>query len=100
MNSLKVPNNSHITTNFHKVDCFLDITGEVCPMTFVKTKLMLERLAPGAIAEVRLRSGEPLDNVPRSVKEDGHEVLSLVPEIAQEEAQGMEMIYRLHIRRA
>ncbi len=45
-------------------------------MTFVKTKLMLERLAPGAIAEVRLRSGEPLDNVPRSVKEDGHEVLS------------------------
>ena len=52
MNSLKVPNNSHITTNFHKVDCFLDITSEVCPMTFVKTKLMLERLAPGAIAEV------------------------------------------------
>ena len=100
MNSLKVPNNSHITTNVHKVDCFLDITGEVCPMTFVKTKLMLERLAPGTIAEVRLRAGEPLDNVPRSVKEDGHEVLSLVPEIAQEEAQGMEMIYRLHIRRA
>ena len=69
-------------------------------MTFVKTKLMLERLASGAIAEVRLRVGEPLDNVPRSVAEDGHETLSLMPEANQGEIQGMETIYRLQIRRA
>ncbi len=69
-------------------------------MTFVKTKLMLERLASGAIAEVRLRTGEPLDNVPQSVTEDGHEVLSLTPEADQGEAQGVETIYRLRIRRA
>ena len=62
-------------------------------MTFVKTKLMLERLAPGAIALVRLRAGEPLENVPRSLTEDGHEVLSLTPESDQGGAEGMETIY-------
>jgi TusA-related sulfurtransferase len=93
-------NNSHTTSNFQKVDCFLDITNEVCPMTFVKTKLMLERLVPGAIAEVRLRVGGPLENVPRSLAEDGHKTLSLTPEADQGEIHGMETIYRLQVRRA
>ncbi len=61
-------------------DFFLDITGAVCPMTFVKTKLLIERMDVGQIAEVRLRGSEPLDNVPRSVKHHGHTVLSLEPE--------------------
>ena len=59
---------------------FLDITGDVCPLTFVKTKLLLERMPVGAVATVRLRGAEPLDNVPRSVRAHGHEVVSLVPE--------------------
>lgn len=54
---------------------FLDITDKVCPMTFVKTKLLLEKMAPGELAEVRLRSGEPLENVPRSLAELGQEIL-------------------------
>ncbi len=54
---------------------FLDITDKVCPMTFVKTKLLLEKMAPGESAEVRLRSGEPLENVPRSLAELGQEIL-------------------------
>ena len=57
----------------------LDITGDRCPMTFVKTKLLIERMAPGDIARVRLKGAEPLENVPRSVREHGHEVLSLTP---------------------
>ncbi len=61
---------------------FIDITGEVCPLTFVKTKLLLEKMPPGAIATVRLKGAQPLDNVPRSVKAHGHEVVSLVPEVA------------------
>jgi TusA-related sulfurtransferase len=61
-------------------DYFLDITSDVCPMTFVKTKLMLERMPSGAIATVRLKGAEPLSNVPRSVTAHGHEVLALVPE--------------------
>lgn len=57
----------------------LDITDQVCPMTFVRTKLLIERMRPGEIAEIRLNAGEPLRNVPRSVREHGHEVLQLAP---------------------
>ena len=59
---------------------FLDITSDVCPLTFVKTKLLLEKMPPGAVATVRLKGAQPLDNVPRSVKTHGHEVVSLAPE--------------------
>lgn len=63
---------------------FIDITGDVCPLTFVKTKLLLERMPPGALATVRLKGAQPLDNVPRSVKAHGHDVVSLTPEEARE----------------
>jgi TusA-related sulfurtransferase len=59
---------------------FIDITAEVCPLTFVKTKLLLERMPVGAVATVRLKGAQPLDNVPRSVRAHGHEVVSLAPE--------------------
>ena len=62
------------------MDYFLDITNDVCPLTFVKTKLLIERMSSGQTAEVRLNSGEPLDNVPRSVEEHGHELLDLFRE--------------------
>ena len=64
------------------VEYFIDITGDVCPLTFVKTKLLLERMPVGALATVRLKGVQPLDNVPRSVKAHGHEVVSLAPEDA------------------
>lgn len=60
-------------------DHYLDITADVCPITFVKTKLLVERMQSGEIAEVRLAAGEPLENVPRSLEEEGHEVLGLAP---------------------
>src|SRR4051795_4002602 len=44
----------------------LDITAFTCPMTWVRTKLELERMAPGEALEVRCREGEALENVPRS----------------------------------
>ncbi|HLB06882.1 MAG TPA: sulfurtransferase TusA family protein [Alphaproteobacteria bacterium] len=58
----------------------LDITGEVCPMTFVKTKLKIEAMAPGDVLILRLKGAEPLENVPRSLGEEGHTILSLEPE--------------------
>ena len=58
---------------------YLDITSDVCPITFVKTKLLMERMKSGEVVEIRLPSGEPLENVPRSVREEGHTVLSLEP---------------------
>ena len=53
----------------------LDITGEVCPMTLVKTKLKLEKLAPGDLLTILVRDGEASRNVPRGLKDHGHEVL-------------------------
>ncbi len=51
----------------------LDITNEVCPMTFVRTRLALERLAPGQTLLVLLRGGEPRLNVPRTAAAQGHQ---------------------------
>lgn len=75
---------------------YLDITAEVCPLTFVKTKLLIEKMAAGEVAEIRLQGAEPLTNVPRSAAELGHRILSLVPELDQ----GPEGIHRLRIRKA
>lgn len=61
----------------YKIDTQIDITKEICPMTFVKTKLKLETMSTGEVLEVTLREGEPLINVPRSVKQDGHKILDL-----------------------
>jgi len=58
-------------------DYYIDITGDTCPLTFVKTKLLLEKMPPGALATVRLKGAQPLDNVPRSVRAHGHDVISL-----------------------
>jgi TusA-related sulfurtransferase len=58
---------------------YLDVTGEVCPMTFVRTKLLIEKMSSGQTAVVCLNSGEPLENVPRAVREHGHSVLALAP---------------------
>lgn len=55
----------------------VDITDVVCPVTFVKTKVALEELEEGEILQVHLNDGEPVQNVPRSVKDEGHKVLKL-----------------------
>ncbi len=54
----------------------LDITGETCPMTFVRTRLALDRLQPGDVLLVRLRGDEPRSSVPRSAALLGHQVLA------------------------
>jgi len=64
-------------TNNPAADQELDISNEVCPMTFVRTRLALDRMAPGQTLLVTLRGDEPLRNVPRTAREQGHEVLSL-----------------------
>jgi TusA-related sulfurtransferase len=51
----------------------LDVTDLTCPMTWVRTKLELEKLAPGETLAVRAE-GEALENVPRSAAEAGHDV--------------------------
>ena len=62
-----------------QADLKLDITDEVCPMTFVRTKLALEQMSVGQTLNIRLRDGEPVHNVPRAIVDHGHEVLALEP---------------------
>ena len=52
----------------------LDLTGVVCPLNWVKTRLALEQLGPGEELAVRLDPGEAIESVPRSAREEGHEV--------------------------
>jgi TusA-related sulfurtransferase len=52
----------------------LDISGLRCPMTWVRTKLELERIPSGDELDVRCAAGEALENVPRSAREAGHAV--------------------------
>ena len=49
----------------------------VCPVTFVKAKVALEELDDGQILAIRMNDGEPVQNVPRSIKEEGHQILKL-----------------------
>ncbi|MDO4308102.1 MAG: sulfurtransferase TusA family protein [Eubacteriales bacterium] len=60
------------------VDGVVDITDVVCPITFVKAKVALEELDDGQVLSIRLNDGEPVQNVPRSIKEEGHQVLKLL----------------------
>ena len=61
----------------NKADAFVDITDVVCPMTFVKAKVALEELEDGKTLEVRMNDGEPIQNVPRSFKDEGHKVVDV-----------------------
>jgi tRNA 2-thiouridine synthesizing protein A len=67
----------------------LDITQEHCPMTFVKARLALEKLAAGDQLEVFLSEGEPLQSVPRSATEQGYKVL----EVAQVEGTRYRVLF-------
>jgi tRNA 2-thiouridine synthesizing protein A len=58
----------------------LDLRGVLCPINFVKTKLKLEELESGQKLEVLLDEGEPITNVPRSVKQEGHQILKVYKE--------------------
>ncbi len=58
-------------------DVALDITAETCPMTFVRTRLALDRMQPGQVLLVRMKGDEPRRNVPRTAAEQGHGVLGM-----------------------
>ena len=55
----------------------VDITDKICPLTFVKAKVAIEELDDGEVLAIRMNDGEPVQNVPRSIKEEGHQILKL-----------------------
>ena len=69
----------------------LDIRGEICPYTFVKSKLAIEELEIGQILEIVLDNPEGAVNVPKTFEERGQEVLS--------RAQSGEREWRIRVRK-
>lgn len=67
---------SETPVNLRAPDEELDLRGVICPYNFVKTKLKLETMAAGQLLLVHLDDGDSIRNVPRSVSDDGHDVLS------------------------
>lgn len=61
-----------------RIDDTVDITDKVCPLTFVKAKVAIDELEDGEVVAIRMNDGEPVQNVPRSIKEEGHQILKLV----------------------
>jgi len=60
--------------------CVLDLAGEVCPYTFVRTKLRLEELPLGAELHILVDHAPAAENVPRSLRAEGQEVVSVIAE--------------------
>jgi sulfite reductase (ferredoxin) len=61
-----------------------DLRGVACPMNYVKTKLKLEMMEAGEKLEVWLDAGEPIRNVPMSLRNDGHKIMREGPLDAEE----------------
>jgi TusA-related sulfurtransferase len=55
----------------------VDLRGVTCPTNFIKAKLELEMVDAGETVQFLLDDGEPVKNVPRSLKTEGHRLLSL-----------------------
>ena len=58
----------------------IDLRGVMCPMNFVKAKLKLEAIDTGEVLEIVLDSGEPIQNVPKSIKDEGHQIVDVKKE--------------------
>ncbi|MEW6490239.1 MAG: sulfurtransferase TusA family protein [Thermodesulfobacteriota bacterium] len=55
----------------------LDITGDVCPMTLVRVRMALDKVAPGGVLRIKMAAGEPVASIPRTLRDEGHELVSL-----------------------
>ncbi len=70
----------------------IDLKGEMCPYTFVKTKLKLEELKSGEELIVTFDHAPAVENVPRSLKNEGHKILGI--------EQMSEHMWKVRIRKA
>ncbi|MFB3883391.1 MAG: sulfurtransferase TusA family protein [Armatimonadota bacterium] len=57
----------------------IDLRGTPCPMNWVKSKLRLEQMKPGELLEIILDDGDPMRNVPGSVRAEGHRIVEAGP---------------------
>lgn len=60
-----------------KADKTIDIRGQVCPYTFVRSKLAIEKMNIGEVLEIILDYRPAVDNVPKSMQNEGQKVLKI-----------------------
>lgn len=60
-----------------RADACLDLRGTPCPLNFVRTKLRLEQMPLGSLLEVWLDPGEPIEQVPDSLRMEGYQIEAL-----------------------
>jgi TusA-related sulfurtransferase len=82
--------NPAVSTVNQTPDAQLDLRGTPCPINFVRTKLCLEQMTPGALLEVWLDPGEPIEQVPDSLAMEGYPI---------EEVEDRENYFALKVRR-
>lgn len=73
MNSLEQANKL-----LDKCTACVNITDVICPVTYVKATVALQDLESGEILQIKINKGEPIENVPRSLKADGHKILEVL----------------------
>ena len=61
----------------HLADASLDLRGTPCPINFVRTRLKLDQMASGQLLEVWLDAGEPIEQVPDSLRMEGYLIENL-----------------------
>ena len=69
----------------------IDLRGVICPYNFVKTKLKVDTLEIGVQVTVLLDDGDPIHNVPTSIMNEGHQVLT---------QEKVDQYYRIVIQKA
>ena len=61
----------------YKIDKTVDLRGQVCPYTFVRSKLAMEKMNVGEVLEIILDHKPAVENVPKSMENEGQKVLKI-----------------------
>jgi tRNA 2-thiouridine synthesizing protein A len=67
---------ANMSNSVHATKHYIDVRRDVCPMTFVRVRLMLDKMPKGECLEVLFNGEEAARNLPRSATEQGHVVVS------------------------
>ena len=78
MRTEAVSQGRHDDVKLTRADREINLRGEVCPYTFVKSLLTLEEMEVGEVLRVILDYPQSVENVPRSLKNEGHEIVEVV----------------------
>ena len=66
-----------MSQKFSQAKDILDLRGTPCPINFVRTKLRLDQMPADTFLEVWLDAGEPIEQVPNSLKVNGYKLESM-----------------------